>query len=185
MHVDSSLYNLDLSDNYSNKNEEKIELLNKIIDETNLYCLDLSHILFGPEANNEIVESLKEYKKTVDNLKEKLNEDQKSNERTIDEINYNKVDKEKIEKINNFKDLRNEFSKFDQQISEIIENENSKYPIFLKEKARWLISEIISSDNTMNNIDSRELENYMVWRKSNENLKRLIKKKKEKKLILI
>ena len=118
-------------------------------------------------------------------MKEKLNEDQKSNERTIDEINYNKVDKEKIEKINNFKDLRNEFSKFDQQISEIIENENSKYPIFLKEKARWLINEIISSDNTMNNIDSRELENYMAWRKSNENLKRLIKKKKEKKLILI
>ena len=203
LHVDSSLYNLDLSDNYSNKNEEKIELLNKIIDETNLYCLDLSHILYGPKANiekfigeykktventkeyNEIVESLKEYKKTVDNLKEKLNEDQKSNERTIDEINYNKVDKEKIEKINNFKDLRNEFSKFDQQISEIIENENSKYPIFLKEKARWLINEIISSDNTMNNIDSRELENYMAWRKSNENLKRLIKKKKEKKLILI
>ena len=41
----------------------------------------------------------------------------------------------------------------------------------------------------MNNIDNRELEqkliNYMVWRRADENLKRLIKKKKKKKLIFI
>ena len=194
LHINSSLYNLDLSDNYSNKNKMKIELLDKIIDETNLYCLDLSHILYGPEASEESEsskeyeesKSLKKYKKAVENLKEKLNKNQKSYERTIDEINFNEVDKNKIDNIDG---LREKFSKYDRQISEIIEDENSKYPIFLKEKARWLISEIINSDNTMNNIDNRELEkklvNYMVWRKDDENLKRLIKKKEKKKLILI
>ena len=211
LHIDSSLYNLDLSDNYSNKNVTKIELLDKIIDETNLYCLDLSHILYGPKASIERYmakykesksskeyeesetlkedkesESLKEYEKAVENLKEKLNKDQKSYERTIVDINYNKVDKNKIDNIDG---LREKFSKYDRQISEIIEDENSKYPIFLKEKARWLISEIINSDNTMNNIDNREFEkklvNYMVWRRADENLKRLIKKKEKKKLIFI
>ena len=193
LHVDSSLYNLDLSDNYSNKNETKIKLLDKIIDETNLYCLDLSHILFGPEAciekyfeeYNEL-ESLENYKKEVENLKEKLNEDQKSYERTLDEIHYNQVDKERIK---NIEDLRKDFAQIEQQISEIIENENSKYPIFLKQKARWLIHEIILPINQMNNIDSRELEknlvDYMVWRRADENLKRLNRKKKKKKLIFI
>ena len=93
LHIDSSLYNLDLSDNYSNKNKTKIKLLDKIIDETNLYCLDLSHILYGPKADIKKYiaeykksenleeykesESLKKYKETVENLKEKINKDEK------------------------------------------------------------------------------------------------------------
>ena len=49
---DSCLYNLDLSNNdYSSKNIEQIELLKKVIEETTLYSLDLSHILYGPDPN--------------------------------------------------------------------------------------------------------------------------------------
>lgn len=204
LHVDSSLYNLDLSDNYSNKNKSQIELLSKIIDDTNLYCLDLSHILFGPKANKEIIngvyresaEDLKKYNKSaedlekfnnsVEDLKKKLNEDKKNYDRIIDEINYNKVDKEKNKNIEGY---RKDFAHFEEEISEIIENENSKYPIFLKEKARKLINENISPENILNSMQRREaeknLESYMIWRRADENLKRLIKKKKEKKLIII
>ena len=50
--MDSCLYNIDLSNNdYINKNIEEIELLKKIFEETTLYSLDLSHILFGSDPN--------------------------------------------------------------------------------------------------------------------------------------
>ena len=184
LHVDSSLYNLDLSDNYSNKNNNRIELLENIINETNLYCLDLSHVLFGHNACKG--KFIGKYKNSVENLAIKLNEVQKSYERIIDEIKYNEVDKEKIKNVEEYK---SEFEKYEEEISEIIENENSKYPLFLKEKAKRLICEIIDPKNILNNKEKRELEeklvNYMIWRRADENLKKLIKKEKEKKLIII
>jgi hypothetical protein len=46
LHEDSSFYNLDLSNNeFLNKNKAKVKLLDKIIEQSNLYCIDLSHIL--------------------------------------------------------------------------------------------------------------------------------------------
>ena len=45
---ETSLTNLDLSNNdYFIKNSQQIKLLKKIIKETSLYCLDISHILKG------------------------------------------------------------------------------------------------------------------------------------------
>ena len=43
---DSVLYNLDLSNNICyNKNKDKLELLKEYIEDTTLYCLDISLIL--------------------------------------------------------------------------------------------------------------------------------------------
>ena len=53
--ADSLLYNLDLSNNnIFCKNTNHINILNKIINETTLYCIDFSHILFGKDPNKYI-----------------------------------------------------------------------------------------------------------------------------------
>jgi hypothetical protein len=100
---ESSLYNLDLSLNYyNNKNAGKIKLLNKLIDETNLYCVDLCQTLYGPDPSKKFDRSTKnkkdfsEYLKSVEKLKNQLDEDQRKYEITIGELISNKVDKDKI-----------------------------------------------------------------------------------------
>jgi len=196
LYEESSLYNLDLSLNfYNNKNAEKIILLNKIIDETNLSCLDLSQILYGPDPVKKLdklknsKKDLNKYVKTVEKLKNQLDGDQRKYEITIHELISNKVDKEKIKDIKEYKE---EFGQFDQFISEIAKNENSRYPIFLKENAKRLIienKEIFDPENKLTKKEFMEIEkrlvNYMIWKKSDYNLKRLNKIRDEKKLIYI
>ena len=193
---ESSLYNLDLSLNYyNNKNAGKINLLNKIIDETNLNCLDLSQILYGPDPSKKFDKlknynkDLNKYIKSVEKLKNQLDEDQRKYEITTGELISNKVDKDKIKDIEKYK---KEFKQFEPFISEIAKNENSRYPIFLKENAKRLIienKEIFDPKNKLTKKEFKEIEkqlvNYMVWKKSDYNLERLNKIRDEKKLIYI
>ena len=70
--ADSLLFNLDLSDNdYQIKNTNHIFLLDKIIEQTTLYCLDLVHILFEYNIKKNIEEKIKSnYQKEVIHLKD-------------------------------------------------------------------------------------------------------------------
>ena len=196
LYKESSLYNFDLSLNYyNNKNAGKITLLNKIIDETNLSCLDLSQILYGPDPSrkfdrtNNNYKNLNKYIKSVEKLKNQLDGDQTKYETITGEIISNKADKDKIENIEMYK---KEFEQFEPFISEIAKNENSRYPIFLKENAKRLIienKEIFDPKNKLTKKDFMEIEkkiiNYMIWKKSDYNLERLNKIRDEKKLIYI
>ena len=193
LHEDSSFYNLDLSNNeFLNKNKVKVKLLDKIIEQSNLYCIDLSHILYGNnlrrKGNNPNIKN--EYDNSIDTLVNRLNKEQKEYEATLVKIHYNKVD---IEKFKNFNLNKKLFSEdIEKEISEIIKDKNSEFHIFLKESAKKIIiknKNYFDPNNTLKNKEFKELEqkleNYMIWKKSIIKLKELTKLKKEKKLILI
>ena len=69
------LYNLDLSKNDCyNKNIDKINLLKEAIEKTTLYCLDISHILYGNKPDKFIKDYYnKNYRNEIDKLNEDLN----------------------------------------------------------------------------------------------------------------
>jgi hypothetical protein len=71
----SFLFNLDLSDNPClNLNTSKIDILRSLINDTNLFCLDLAHILLGtkPKDLQDSQENSK-YRTEVNKLSEYLN----------------------------------------------------------------------------------------------------------------
>ena len=155
----SFLIDINLSgNNYVNKNEESVKLLATLIKNTTLYSLDLSHILFGnsPEKYEE-KEDNKDYRVAVEDLKKYLNDDKEKYEENNDELNCIRVDiddnKYYIEQykkeILEDKDFNEE--KIKKLIARIndknyIEDRRAKYPLFLREKAKEIISEIIRGD---------------------------------------
>jgi hypothetical protein len=67
---ESSFFNLDLSYNICiNKNEQKIKLFKDILEDTTLFCLDFSHILYGKKPS-ELIE-IKEKGENPGELSEK------------------------------------------------------------------------------------------------------------------
>ena len=188
--AESSLYNLDLSNNdYIYKNIDQIKLLQKIIDETTLYCIDISHILYGNDPNRILNSDNKtDFQKYVMEFKSKLDEKKKDYIQAIEEIHIREID---YEKLNEFK--KEEFyDKIENEISDIIKDENSKYPIFLMEKARKILiekRELFDKDKKLNYKEMKEKEKhlakYMELKRSLDNLVKLKEKKSKKKLILI
>ena len=191
---DSCLYNLDLSNNdYSSKNIEQIELLKKVIEETTLYSLDLSHILYGPDPNKVLYlysqpNMLNKYQQKVKDLKMILDEKQIKYKKIIGEINAYQIDKEKAKDNENEK----EFQMFDDKIIDIIKDSNSRYPIYLKENAKKIIIEnkkYFEKNEKLNNEQFKEIEkklvDYINYKRSERILDELKEKKKKKKLIII
>ena len=193
---DSLLYNLDLSDNgYFNNNKEQIDLLQEIIEETTLYSLDLSHILFGKDPNyilNKVEENpdyfntLNKYQKHVYKLKKMLDDKQNIYKEKISELLVLNVD------INKLKNLKKEdyFEELEYEIKNIIQEENAIYPTFLKENAKKLIrnNSNIFGENLNNNEKKdiiQNLVNYMTYKRAKENSEIIKKKIEKKKLILI
>ena len=199
------LYNIDLSYNDCyNKNKDKIEILKDGIKETTIYFLDISHILYGlyPKkmidlGNNlknhqksiEVIQ-LKNYIKSVEELKKELEEEQIKYNKTIWEINKNEIKNKKIDNIKN-KEL---FKNMEEDINNIIKHEKSKYPVFIKEQARNLICktketrDIVFKDNNLNKEEFKklykDLENYIILKKK-ENEQISLKESKEKKKMII
>ena len=193
LHEDSSFYNLDLSNNeFLNKNKAKVKLLDKIIEQSNLYCIDLSHILYGNNLRrkNNNPYNKNEYDNSIDTLVNRLNKEQKEYEATLVKIHCNKVD---IEKFQNYNFNTKPFSEdIEKEVSEIIKDKNSEFHIFLKESAKKIIiknKNYFDPNNTLKDKQykylEQKLENYMIWKKSKIKLKELTKLKKEKKLVLI
>ena len=197
--MDSCLYNIDLSNNdYLSKSIEQIELLRKIIEETTLYSLDLSHILFGVDPNKILKQyekdpnSLNDYQKKVFDLKKKLDHEQTIYTKIIGDINSNKADKEKYEEKLRINNLFEGSREIDDEINDIVKDSNSKYPIFLKEKAKTIIKnnvEFFENNENFQNLEFKKKEQkiveYMSYKRTENDLNNLLEKKGEKKLIII
>ena len=184
IHEDSLLYNLDLSlnDCYY-KNIEQIELIKNFLDNTTLYVLDLSYILFGRNPNIVLKKDEKnDYEKKVYELKDKIDEDGRIYKKIFGDINSYKVDLDNLKKYDD-----ENFKKFDDKISHLIIDSNSIYPLFLKDQARKLIFE--NKDILVEYKDKKELLDklvkYINLKRIVDKLKSLEKKTKKMKLILI
>ena len=181
---ESNLYNLDLSKNeFLSINTEQIKLLKEIIDNTTLYCLDITSTLFGKNPNKILYERKPtEYQKVVFELKDQIDDTIKKYFRALGKINDNKIDIKKLEKYKNEDSLKNF------EISDTIENDNSKYTLYLNQKAEEMINEYEEYDKL--NFDKKEeirkkLVNYMKLKIAERNLKQNEDIIKETKFIFI
>ena len=182
--IDSLFYNLDLSNNdIFCKNTNHINLLNKIIKDTTLYCLDFSHVLFGKEPNKYIIEKTNnEYKREVINLRDKLNEKQKKYEEIIELINIHEINIAKLKE----KEYTELSEKLEKEIDEIISNVKAKYPVFLREKVDKMFYENIEFFEGKDEEDIKEnLRKYFELKFSLKSLERVKQKKEKRKLIII
>ena len=193
---DSSFYNIDLSNNdYICINKEQVDLLEKILEYSTLYCIDISHILFGSDPNkilnmNENVKKT-EYQEKVFKLKNYLEKQKKDFIRIVEEIHTREIDYKKMDELKkdiNFKNSK----KIEEEISKMIKDKNSIYPIYLRECAKKIIienRELFDKDKALNNKELKEKEitlaKYMELTKSLGILKKLKEKKMRKKLIII
>ena len=203
-------YNLDLSNNHCiNKNIENVKLIINIIDNMTLHCLDISHVLFGNEPKNYNIRTLnKEYSKQIGKIESNIDENENENEnklktilienqkeyvKVIEKINCNEVDIDNLKnKIKN-KELFENIMK--EEITRIIEDEKSDYPVYLKEQAKNLIyqtkeiKEMIVKDNIFNREKYEKIHedfvNYMILKRSEKNLPLLKEKKNNIKMIII
>ena len=210
----SFLENLDLSNNrILNKNEEGVKLLNEIKNQTNLSCLDLSHILYGIDPNKfEKNDKNKKYVNAVDKLKKEIENDKEAfiNNKLIK--TRTKIDiKRGIEKIKNLEEylLKN----FKKEIISILDNkinevnlENIKLHLELKGKIKNIIFDLAKKNSEIKNIlvikDNKEnktlklnydayknIENYLfhkvLLKQAEKQLEILDKNEKERKLFII
>ena len=181
---ETSLTNLDLSNNeYSIKNSQQIKLLKKIIKETSLYCLDISHILKGSSPEKwKLTENNKEYTNSVEDIKKYLAEMKKKYDKINRDIRINKVDIEKN------KDLKKEMNDKinDEKLKKILSNKNAIYSTFLQRESEKYINNINenkSIENTEENIE--KMVNYLILKRSEKKLEDLESQKHQKKLIII
>ena len=195
---DSFLTNLDISNNnFLNKNSNHIKLLNNIINNTTLNCLDISHILYGlnpikmkSNMRNE------EYRNNIEALKINLFEKKQFNLRAIKELKKIKIDLKKLKNQEN----DNIFQNLNGEINEIIKNKKAIFPIYLRENARKFIKDKNNvhifkkirennneDDNNIKKINNIEqnLVNFMMYKRRMKEFKEFEKVKKEKKLILL
>ncbi len=183
---ESNFFNLDLSNNDCfNKNNDKILLLSEFVDQTSLYILDLSHVLYGkePERFLKMNENYKfeKYKSCIDSFTKKLEKEQKNYIKRISDINYYNMN---IKKENDFENKE----LFEQGILSIINNEQSKYPAFINLEVKKVILEFIN-EKKINKEDSQKiyknLIDYINLQLSKKKIYELEKEKNSKKAIII
>ena len=188
------LDNLNMNNNYcSNKNNDKFKLINEGIKNTNLSCLDISQVLlekdfikkdkkFSFEKKNQEEnpdnKKSKEIKEIIDYLK---NEQKKYIKALKEKYEYN-IDFENL-----FKDLKNIKEEFNGEIEKIINDKNSNYIFYIKQKANDLIKirniKFKKSEEKKQYIS--QLVNYIKLKKTEKNIKECDKILKEKKMIII
>ena len=173
------LLSLDLSNNESwIQYPNQVKLIYKISNETTLGCLDISHILYGlnPDRTNKSKDPL--YKNAVEDIRTKI-----KNDKIIYKINLGEKMKKEFyinehKHLENDKDIINIYKNHRETIEKITDNENAKYPVYLKEQI----------DNKIP-VDNEELEekivNYMIYKTSQKELIKIEKKLNDKKLIII
>ena len=191
---ESYFYNLDLSNNQCyNKNKVKIDLFKQAIKETTLYCLDFCHILYNsvPSRLKKTKEN-EEYKKAVDSLTTYLTEEKNEYNQIAWNVNCLNIDIKKIKEIEN-EEL---FSEMEDDINEIIDKEEAKFPVYIKEQVKKLIDKyektremILHDGESLDNKEYKkirsDLEEYIKLKLLKKNLKRLEGQKNEKKMIII
>ena len=165
----SFLGNLDLSDNYCrNKNIEHLYLLENIFKKTTLYCLDISHVLAGQNPktfNQSQSQEIHDYKVRLEKIKNDLDKDRENYEENYEEIKLFWVEKKETEDyIEQYKEQILEDKDFNEDILKYLLNKidnddlkdnNAIFPLFLNEKAKELITDIVK-ENTNNDNESDE-----------------------------
>ena len=123
---DSFLINLDLSNNEPYiKNEFHIKLISKLINQTTLYCIDFSHIIFGPNPDKYKLDN-NTYRKNVENLKKQIAKDKTNYIEEKSQIRPNKVE---IKKYMKFREEEKIYD-LDDKIMEILNNPKAKYTVY-------------------------------------------------------
>ena len=177
----SSLLSLDLSNNlFYSINKDHINLIIPLVkNNSTLSCLDLSHIFFGPYPDKSTKNRSITYKKLIEEelknivakRKEKFKEDY--HEKFVKEIDVKEYENKKKD-VRLIKKLRG----INEDIDDIIDDPNSEYDLFLKEKSEQILSKIEEeredSDDDEIFKPTREDENI-------EQIKEYIKNKRNKK----
>ena len=181
------LTNLDLSNNdFSIKKQQHIELLIKLIEKTNLHCLDISHILYddNPYKLKKIKDNVK-YRTKVEELKKILEDNREKYIKNVSDLRKNKVDKKHNENLKDEKTLK----KYDDEIYNIIENDKAIHQLFLRKEARKILNNEKNKEIRKNEEDFGKVEenliNYMIYKRAERNINKIEKEVKKKKLILI
>ena len=179
---ESFLFNLDLSNNeIFFKTPNYINLLTKVIENSTIQCLDISHILFGKNPEKFKKEKAnKEYVREVENLANLLEGQKKNYMSSLNKININKVD------IDRNKNLENEERFNELKLDNIINDDNSKYPMFLRKQAKEIIINNFKDIDSLNKKEMVEkLIQYMILKKARNDLKKHEQAIKDNKLIII
>ena len=172
------LMNLDISNNeLYPKNSSHMILLKKFMTEMTLYCLDISHILYGinPEKKTSTSDNLN-YRKKVEEIKKYLEDDKKKYIKTLREIRVNSVDIRRNKHLENDEKITNIVKDKQEQIDKILSDKNSIYPVFLRK-------EIANFKENKEYED--KLVNYLVLKRSEKKLVELEEIRRDKKLIII
>ena len=188
---DSFLTNLDLSNNEPLiKNEFHIKLISKLINQTALYCIDFSHILFGPNPDKYKIDN-NTYRKNVEILKKTIKNDK---DNYIEEKRLIRPIKVEIKKHMKSKE-EEKINELDLKIMEILSNPKAKFTVYLREEARKLIKDNNTEIRNIFNhniIDKKEYKNienklveYMKYKRTSKVLEHLEDKDRKSKLILI
>ena len=132
------------------KSEYHAKVVSNLINQTTLNPIDISHILYGPNPYNYIIDnnnackSVKIFEKYLKKEKNEFIKDIKKVKNI--QIDINRLKKKKDEKIIDIPD---------EIIMKILNNKKAKFTIYLKEEARKLIKDNVN----INSIDKKELIN--------------------------
>ena len=197
---DSMLMNLDLSNSdIWIKNKNQVILIKKIIDETNLSCLDISHILYGPSPDKKVILPNNEsYRNYIDNnIKAPLEKYDSDYKNLIKKKLPIEIDIKELEAIN-----YEAFNDFDEElttdIDKITNQKDAEYIVYLKKSAIKIINKIktekryedIKKKANLDNIENiknffNKLVNYMKLKNSKKRLTQIDNKLDKKKLIIV
>lgn len=140
------LMDLDLSSSdIWNKNKSHINLLSKILLDTNLRCLDICHILLGPNPDKyKNISKNETYYETIMKLKNHLEKDK---------VKFKRLHKSKVSIISDINHLQNIeiFKDFDEELNDLIINNIIKdkdciFPVYLKENSKKLLNMMIENE---------------------------------------
>ncbi len=199
------LINFDISNNDAwilNKNH--VKLIEKIINKTTLYCMDISHILYGPSPEKSpLKKKTSEYKNYINKIKDYLEKVTNKYKRFYNEKKNNKIDikrlEEKISK-SDFKDIREDIEKnFKKEIDRIIKKDEAKQRLYLIKASQEIVNKLKNSNNEcysnikdkvgLSNLDNKSfkefLANIMLQKKKENDYLNYKIELDNKKLILI
>jgi len=157
-----------------NRNIKKIKLIKEGIESLNLQFFDLTNVLYGYNLKNK---GVKEYGSEIEKIQKDLEKKQKEYIQALKMIFESEIDKKKFQGI--------EFKNLDRQIKEIINNENSKKLIFIREEAKKLKSDLVINEDKDEDNKLKQIINYILFKRAEMIIAKNEKIIRLKKLVLI